>query len=144
MTIPIARSRFLLTRISQFHTVTVRCCYCLSLKFTEIHVTKCFDVDMWSVGEPLKWADNDTWSVVSARDREREGALHTPGQYWRDDGRGMRRERSGRRHDKTVPWWIPDRQSYDERGAVILASVWSLSRVPYLNPRVWVGTDWRY
>ena len=62
--------------------------YCLSLKFTEFQVTKCFDVrdvDMWSVGEPLKWADNDTWSVVSARDRE--GALHTPGQYWRDDGR---------------------------------------------------------
>ena len=34
------------------------------------------DVDMWSVGEPLKWADNDTWSVVSARDRGRGQCTH--------------------------------------------------------------------
>ena len=31
---------------------------------------------MWSVGEQLKWADNDTWSVVSARDRGRGQSTH--------------------------------------------------------------------
>ena len=61
-------------------TISHRHCKMLILSVTKIHRdTKCFDVrdvDMWSVGEPLKWADNDTWSVVSARDRGRGQCTH--------------------------------------------------------------------
>ena len=98
LTIPITSSRFLLERISQFHTVTVRCWYCQSLNFSAMQISKCFvlrDVDMWSVGEPLKWADNDTWSVVSARDRGRGQCTHLAsigerGEWCQGERTGMR------------------------------------------------------
>ena len=140
MTIPITSSRFLLERISQFHTVTVRCWYCQSLNFTAMQILKCFDVrdvDMWSVGEPLKWADNDTWSVVSARDRGRGQCTHLASIGERGEWcQRENRDESAVGGDK-IKLSRDEFQVMTSERLIMLTQPWS-GHCP--SPRVWVGS----
>lgn len=123
--------------ISQFHTVTVRYWYCQSLKFTKIQSVLMWGMLTCGVSES-HWNGLimilGQWSVPGT---EGGGSAHTWPVLERRvmPGREQGWEHSGRRHDKTVPWWIP---SYDEWEHVSIALVWS----PSLSPSV--GGHWRY